>query len=129
MRPGFRVLIVRGADASGQPAGRGWLARELEAAGAACDTVASYRRLAPSLSGDDLRLAAEGAAGSAVWLFSSSEAIVNLRHGLPAGDWSSARAIATHERIADAARAAGFGVVRLSHPSMAGVVASIESFR
>ena len=42
----------------------------------------------------------------------------------------AARAVATHPRIADAARAAGFGVVRLSRPTLddvVRVVASIES--
>ncbi|MGE3348297.1 MAG: uroporphyrinogen-III synthase, partial [Ramlibacter sp.] len=39
-----------------------------------------------------------------------------------------ARAVATHPRIAQAAREAGFGVVCESRPALADVVASIESF-
>ncbi|KQT08841.1 uroporphyrinogen-III synthase [Ramlibacter sp. Leaf400] len=127
-RPGARVLLVRGAGADGQPAGRDWLASRLQAAGAAVDTVASYSRHAP-VWGEVERAAASAAAddGSA-WLFSSSEAIANLGELLPDRPWSRARAIATHERIARAARDAGFGVVCLSRPAEAAVVATLESF-
>ncbi|MEJ7687217.1 MAG: uroporphyrinogen-III synthase [Variovorax sp.] len=114
LRPGTRVLMVRGGDAAGQPTGRDWLAREIAAAGGVCDTVVSYRRL-PALFGEAERLVAvEGAAGHAIWLFSSSEAVANLRRALPVTHWGSARAIATHPRIAQAAREAGFGDVRVT---------------
>jgi uroporphyrinogen-III synthase len=128
VHPGARVLIVRGGDASGQPAGRDWLAREIAAARGVCDTVVAYRRLVPSLGAAERRAAAEAAAGRAIWLFSSSEAIANLCHALPATSWRSARAVATHARIAEAARNAGFGTVRVSSPGLAALVASIESF-
>jgi uroporphyrinogen-III synthase len=128
VRPGTRVLIVRGGDASGQATGREWLAREITEAGGTCDAVAAYRRLAPAFSEDERRAAAEAATGSLIWLFSSSEAIANLRRMTPDTDWRGARAIATHERIADAARAAGFGSVRISNPSLPTLIASIESF-
>lgn len=127
VRPGFRLLIVRGGDAAGQAAGRDWLAREITAAGGRCDAVAAYRRLPPSFGEAERRLAAEGASGAATWLFSSSEAIANLCRLLPTVGWQSARALATHERIAEAARAAGFGRVHVSRPSLAELVASIES--
>lgn len=127
-RPGARVLIVRGGDASGRAVGRDWLAREIAAAGGVCDTVVAYRRLAPSLGAAERRAAAEAAGGRAIWLFSSSEAIANLCRALPATGWGSARAIATHARIAEAARNAGFGTVRVSSPGLAALVASIESF-
>ena len=42
--------------------------------------------------------------------------------------WDRARAIATHPRIAHAARRAGFGVVCESRPSVEAVVAALESF-
>ena len=61
-----------------------------------------------------------------VWLFSSAEGLDSLPR-LPTGDWSHARAIATHPRIAEAARAAGWGVVIESRPSVDDIVASIES--
>lgn len=124
---GTRILIVRGGDAEGQATGRDWLAREIIAAGGLCDPVAAYRRLPPPFGEAERRLAVEGASGAATWLFSSSEAIANLRRQMPAVDWRSARAVVTHERIAEAARAAGFGRVQVSRPSLSAVVASIES--
>jgi uroporphyrinogen-III synthase len=128
VRPGTRVLIVRGGDASGQAVGREWLAREITEAGGICEAVAAYRRLIPAFSEDERRVAAEAAVGTAIWLFSSSEAIANLRRMTPGADWGRARAIATHERVAEAARAAGFGSVRISSPSLPALIASIESF-
>jgi uroporphyrinogen-III synthase len=125
--PGVRVLIVRGGDAAGRPAGREWLASEIEAAGGERDTVVAYRRLAPQLGEAALRLAAEGAAGRAIWLFSSSEAVANLMRALPATDWHAARAVTTHARIAQAAQAAGFATVRVCPPLQDALVASIES--
>ncbi len=128
VRPGMRVLIVRGGDASGQPAGREWLAQEIAAAGGACDAVAAYRRLVPALGDEARQLLSAAADGSAIWLFSSSEAISNLRVLAPAIDWRAACALVTHERIAQSARAAGFGQVRVSRPSLSSLIASIESF-
>ena len=62
-----------------------------------------------------------------LWLFSSSEAVANLCAALPSQDWSSARALATHPRIADAARRAGFGRVDATAASLEAVVRSLES--
>jgi len=128
VRPGVRVLIVRGGDASGQAAGREWLAREIADAGGSCDAVAAYRRLVPALGEEERRMISEAADGSAIWLFSSSEAIANLHALVPAIEWRAAGALATHERIAQAARTAGFGRVRVSPPTLSSLVASIESF-
>ncbi|WP_309906153.1 uroporphyrinogen-III synthase [Variovorax soli] len=128
VRPGLRVLIVRGGDAAGQPAGRAWLMREIAAAGGACDTVVAYRRLPAPLDDAARELAGEGARGEAIWLFSSAEAISRLRAALPDTSWGSARAIATHPRIAEAARDVGFGAVCVSSPALPALIASIESF-
>lgn len=127
LRAGQRVLIVRGSDAEGRGAGRDWLARQLAAVGVAVAQVAAYRRLPPALDAAQLALASRAAQDGSVWLFSSSEAIGQLLRCLPAQDWSQARAVATHPRIAQAARRAGFGVVCESRPALAEVVASIES--
>lgn len=127
VKPGKRVLIVRGGDAAGQAAGRDWLAHEIGMAQASYDTVVAYRRLPPTFDSAALAIAAEGAAGGAIWLFSSSEAIGNLRRALPDTSWTKARAVATHARIAEAARATGFGTVVLSQPLKEALVASIES--
>ena len=127
VKAGSRVLIVRGAGADGRPAGRDWLLARLEQVGARTDTVAAYTRRMPDWHKDEQALAAS-ADEEAVWLFSSSEAIANLGALLPGRSWSGARAIATHERIAQAARDAGFGVVCLSRPVESAVIATLESF-
>jgi uroporphyrinogen-III synthase len=124
---GVRVLIVRGGDAAGNPSGRDWLANEIEAAGGHRDTVVAYRRLPPSLDDKARQLAIDGAQGRAIWLFSSSEAIGNLLRAMPGTDWHAARAVATHARIGKAARAAGFGALRVSTPLRDALIASIES--
>ena len=127
VRPGTRVLIVRGAGADGEPAGRDWLATRLQQAGAQVDTVAAYSRSLPAWTPAQQQGARHAAGDGSVWLFSSSEAVANLRALLPAQDWSRARALATHERIAQAAREAGFGVVWPSRASVEAIVATLES--
>jgi uroporphyrinogen-III synthase len=67
--------------------------------------------------------------GDSAWLFSSSQAIANLLTLEPRADWSGARAVATHPRIAESARSAGFGVVCESRPGLDAVIAALESFR
>jgi uroporphyrinogen-III synthase len=129
VRPGDRVLIVRGGDAAGTSSGRDWLADQLAAVGAQVDMVVAYRRHAPEFTEAQRREAAEAAAAGDPWLFSSSQAIAHLCLAMPGQDWSRARAVATHARIADAARKAGFGVVCESRPAMDAVVAALESFR
>lgn len=132
LKPGARILIVRGADAAGhssEGAGRDWFAAQVQAAGATADLLASYRRAVPVLDAAQRQNAQAAAADGSVWLFSSSEAVRNLQAALPGQDWRQARAVATHARIAEAARAAGFAKVQESRPALADVQASIESFR
>jgi uroporphyrinogen-III synthase len=126
---GDRVLIVRGADAAGQPTGRDWLAERLAEAGAVVDTVAAYRRAVPAWSTSQHAAALEAVRSGAVWLLSSSEGVGNLQQVLPGVDLRAASAIASHPRIADAARRAGFGEVRQARPELDAMVASIESAR
>jgi uroporphyrinogen-III synthase len=129
---GVRVLVVRGADAAGlssQGAGRDWFARQVQSAGGAVDFVASYQRRQPALEAVQLQRAQTAAGDGTVWLFSSSEAVHNLQASLPQQDWRAARAVATHARIAQAVRAAGFSVVHESRPALADVLASIESMQ
>jgi uroporphyrinogen-III synthase len=135
VKPGDKVMIVRGSTSNAQDAegaktvrmnGRPWLAEQLTAAGAQVDVVVSYERSAPVFDAAELMLMANAATDKSIWLLSSSEAVVNLG-SISNLDWSHARAIATHPRIAQAARDAGFGVVYESRPLLAEVVASIES--
>lgn len=123
---GRRVLIVRGQGAGQDLAGgtgRDWLARQFTAAGARVDVVAVYQRRAPVFTESQRQRIEAAAHDGSVWLLSSSEALAHL----PAGDWSRARAVATHPRIAEAARAAGWGVVVQSRPEITDIVGSIES--
>lgn len=129
VRPGDLALIVRGGDAQGASKGRDWLADQLAAAGAKVELVVAYRRGAPEFSPAQLQIASAAIDAGDVWLFSSSQAVSHLRAALPQQDWSRARAVATHARIANAARGAGFGVVCESRPAVDAVVAALESFR
>lgn len=126
---GRRVLIVRGQSASAEAGaganGRDWLARQWRAGGAQVEFLAVYQRRAPVFDAAQLQIIEHAARDGSVWLFSSSEAVAHL----PPQDWSQARAIATHPRIADAARAAGWGVVAESRPALEDIVASIESMQ
>jgi uroporphyrinogen-III synthase len=126
---GQRVLIVRGQSGTSPDAsapGRQWLAAQFENAGATVDFVVVYQRRVPHFSAAQLQRMEGSRHDGSVWLFSSSEALDGLPRW-PGGDWSQARAIATHPRIASAVRAAGWGVVIESRPALDDIVASIES--
>jgi uroporphyrinogen-III synthase len=125
--PGQRVLIVRGSDATGARAGRDWLAERVRQAGGLVDFVVAYQRSAPTFDPVEAATARQAAVDGSVWLFSSSEGIANLLANLPGQSWSAARALATHPRIAQAARAAGFGRVDQSRPSLADVVKTVAA--
>ena len=145
VRVGTRVLIVRGdtrsaddakaqrpsgavARAQGTPGvGRDWLAQHLQQAGAVVEFAVAYQRQAPVWGEAQRALATQAATDGSVWLFSSTEAVDHLRHLLPHQSWAQARAVATHARIAQAARDLGFVVVRASQPTLADTLASIES--
>ena len=119
---GRKVLIVRGqsAGAEGASSGRDWISRQWRDAGAGVDFVGVYQRRAPVLTDAQIVRARQASADGSVWLFSSSEAVGHLLQltGLQDVDWHRARAIATHPRIAQAVRAAGWGVVVASRPAL-----------
>jgi len=120
---GTRVLIVRGES------GRDWLADTLREHGAAIDFVTAYQRGAPSLDEAERALLREAVAHpqTQAWLFSSSESIAHLEALAPHADWQAAQALATHPRIAQRAREAGFGQVHECRPSVDAVVACLQS--
>ena len=132
LRPGARVLVVRGASAgsameSMAGSGRDWLIRQCLAAGAIVEACAAYERRPPTWS-DAQRALAESATGeAAAWLFSSSEALSHLRSLCPGTDWRTTTAMATHPRIAQTASEAGFGRVLISRPSLSDVMRALES--
>lgn len=129
VKPSSRILLVRGADASGEGAGRDWLSGQLQAAGAVVETVPAYARRPPLLDDQQRALASQAASDGSVWLFSSSEALSHLRAALPAQSWRRARAVATHPRIALALEEAGFAVVCRSRPDLGDIVAALKSSR
>jgi uroporphyrinogen-III synthase len=140
--PGVKVLIVRGTNdrlgeghANGSNGsdglGRDWLAGRLASAGVAVEFCVAYQRKKPVFAAGQLQAIQKrvnsDTADPLIWLFSSSEAISNLTDAFPGQLWSRSTALCTHPRIAQRARACGFGVVRESRPTLADVVASIES--
>lgn len=129
LHAGDRLLLVRGSDAEGRGQGRDWLQQQLAARGVQVDTVAAYARVRPAWDEERLAAGRRAAGDGSLWLFSSSEAVANLARLLPEQDWSGARALATHPRIATAVRPLGFGMLQESRPAFEDVLASIESSR
>jgi uroporphyrinogen-III synthase len=133
VQAGKPVLIVRGQDVDTQPdaalngTGRDWLAQQLQVAGASAQFVVAYERRAPVWSAEQKAQASEAAADGSLWCFSSSQAIDNLAHSLPAQSWVQARCVATHPRIAQTAKDLGFGKVQMAKPSLPDLLASLES--
>ena len=127
VKPGWRVLIVRGGNSQEQAEGRDWLAKTLVAHGALVRECVAYLRHAPVWDEAQTQAAQRAAADGSIWLCASAEGLNHLARLLPQQDWSKARALATHPRIALVARRLGFGVVVESMPSLDAVAASIES--
>ena len=116
---GRLALMLRGEG------GRDWLAQRLRERGARTQDFHLYRRVCPRLSEAEQALLDDTLRERHVWLLSSAESLTHLRTLAPAGcDFSSQRAIATHERIAAAARTLGFGQVVLARPDAASVSAA-----
>ncbi|MES2950175.1 MAG: uroporphyrinogen-III synthase [Pseudomonadota bacterium] len=139
VQAGYRVLVVRGTGSSGSAEvvggagdnssgiGRDWFADQVRAAGGSVEFVVSYQRRSPDMQEAERALVSQAASDGSVWLFSSSEAIGNLVKACPNQSWTQAKAVVTHSRIAQAARSAGFSVVCESRPTLAALMASIES--
>jgi uroporphyrinogen-III synthase len=137
IQAGTHILIVRGdkaseaadAPAPGSPSGQGrdWLAVQLQGRGAQVDYVVAYARRPPQWTADQRAIALQSLQGHDVWVWSSTEALGNLLAAFPGQTWGGAKAVATHTRIAQAARLAGFGKVALAKPGLAALCASIES--
>ena len=118
-----QVLVVRGDG------GRDWLAEVLRQQGASLHFVEAYRRTVPVLdaAGAALLAAALAEPQRWCWLFSSSQAAGHLRLLAPSADWTGSRALATHPRIADAARALGFADVQQLQPTPQAVLQALAS--
>lgn len=123
---GAEVLVVRGER------GRDWLAEQWRAAGARVRFLEAYRRTLPALDAAQHAVLGQAVAQPAAWcwLFSSSESVLNLQQLAPPGArWTDATALATHPRIAEAARQAGFGAVTVVQPELAAVAAAWHRLR
>lgn len=107
-----RVLVVRGDD------GRDWLGERWRERGASVQFVSAYRRQLPQWSDAEHRLCDQAIVHphQVVWLFSSSEAVANLQTLRPAAHWGASMALATHPRIGEATRSAGFAQVHIVAP-------------
>lgn len=123
---GRSVLIVRGADAQGQLAGRDWLAQQLQQAGVQVHQCVAYVRRAPVLDAAQQAQARSALHDGGWWLFSSSEAAQNLAQLLPGAIGPASRALATHPRIAERLRHQGWGRVEVVPATLEAQVASIE---
>ena len=129
---GKRVLVLRGQTSGATQqaaAGRDWLAQQFRAAGAQVEMLGVYGRQAPQLSSAQLDVVKAASQDGSVWLFSSSEALANLlrQPALKGGvNWRQARAVTTHPRIAEAVRAAGWGVVQESRPLLSDIVEALR---
>lgn len=110
---GRRAWVVRGDG------GRDWLAQTLQAAGAEVQFVQAYSRGRPEWSPAQLAVLAQAVAKpeAHVWLLSSSEALDHLLALAPEVAWSRSVALASHPRIAQRARALGFGRVDEIQPT------------
>jgi uroporphyrinogen-III synthase len=141
-QPGQTVVIVRGTEAAsdGSPpevtraeqtgVGRDWLAEQLAGQGVQVHWVVAYRRAPPRWDEAQRRRAGQAAEDGSVWVFSSSLAVHHLAALLPETSWASTRAVATHERIAQALRARGWRQVSVCKPQASELLhhlASLES--
>jgi len=116
-----RVLILRAEQ------GREWLAEEMAAAGANVDALAVYTRrrapISPAAQADIHRWQVAGRI--AVLVVASSEAVeavVEQLESVAGAAWTrSVLALASHERIAQRLRTAGFTNVKLVAPEVAAI--------
>jgi uroporphyrinogen-III synthase len=138
LHAGDRVLIVRGDsdrsdDRSHAPTaasvstgqGRDWLAQQCQTAGAQVTYRVAYRRVRPNWTAAQQAQAQQALGGAALWLFSSAEGVSHLPHLLAGVDWQPALALATHPRVAQAARHIGFGTVTVCRPTVADVLTAV----
>lgn len=122
------VWTISGGDRQ-DAKGRAWLSEQLRSRGAQVTSLLTYQRSAAQWSPEQQEAAHTAAQNPTAhrWLFSSSEAIDHLTDTLmPGQSWQEATALATHPRIAERARLAGFGQVIATRPTPEAVVATLR---
>jgi len=117
LRPGHRLLVVRGQSADGR-SGRDWLERQCLAQGGQVLACVAYRRRAPQWDPATAQRVRERVRQGAVWLFSSSEGLQHLSQLLPDQSWAQSRALVSHPRIAASAQQLGFGEIITHRPAL-----------
>lgn len=123
----MRVLFIRGADETGAVAGRDWLVQMLESCEVQVQAIAAYRRLPAALTPAQLTQVPHFIDQNAVWLFSSSAAFESLMSQCPEVDWSKAKAVVTHPRMAQLAQKSGWQHISIASPGIRSMLASIKS--
>jgi uroporphyrinogen-III synthase len=125
---GRRVLVVRGES------GRELLPDALRAAGAAVETVAAYRRAVPPLTPQLAATLRTLLAGSHDWIVTSSEAlrglvglVERLDDGISVACLQQQHLVVPHARIAETARALGFGRLTLTGSGDERLLAALQS--
>ena len=133
LHPTHTVLFLRGtdalvhdADASG--VGRDWLMRQLQARGVPFRARAVYQRQCPHWDSAQQAMALEATRDGSVWVFTSAQSLAHLARLLPLLDGSSACAVATHPRIAQAAQSLGFKHLQVCQPTLKAIEGSLEWF-
>ncbi len=109
--------------------GREYLAEQIKAQGAQVSWALAYLRGAPQWSSEQVARASLALTDGSIWIFTSAQAVNHWQRllGSNPGPWPHAKALATHERIAQALMVAGVGVVRQSRPSLPDLLRSLES--
>jgi uroporphyrinogen-III synthase len=125
VRPGQRLLIVRGSDDvhTEVPTGRNWLAEQAMGAGLHVQEVAAYVRRAPAFTPAQLSWLQSGVARQSTWVFSSSQALSHLPQDIA---WQGIPALATHPRIAQVAQERGFAV-QVCLPDVDAVIRALKN--
>jgi uroporphyrinogen-III synthase len=133
------VSIISGGDQN-EAIGRNWLTAQWQARGAQVQSVLTYQRGAGQWSPSQQALAHQALQAPAdhIWLFSSSQAIdLLVSHHLPMlaasqpdilpVDWSGARALCTHPKIAQKAAQLGFSRIEQARPTLDAVVQALRT--
>lgn len=110
-----------------QPTGSNWLAHQLELMGVVVQNALVYERMTVRWDPQQIEKAIQALTASAVWVFTSSLTVVRLGELLRGCDFSRARAVVTHPRIAEHVHALGFGVVCSSRPTLQDILLSLKS--
>jgi uroporphyrinogen-III synthase len=140
VRPGFRLLLVRGdsdtpqRDEAGRAVaggvlpgvGRDWLTQHSLARGADVQAVVAYERRLRTWSDPADAQALQHALALPLWQLSNREALHALA-AVPAQQWGNKTAIVTHPRIAQAAQDVGFGRVLHCEPGVPALIAALKS--